>query len=525
MFFPKMAKFIIPVMIAAVAAGKSIPKMPNEIKEKFRQLQVLVNRNDEPKGKPFTALTQKPRPCDRVVIVGAGLAGLHMAYQLKKKGFDQIVVLEKESRVGGKILTVWHDGVPHEFGAAYTGINYQTSVYALAKELGVDDFVPRPSNITVWLDELPKPLQFPSYVIGTIIKLTKARNTIEAVGELIDAAYRYTVLHRQMFGKYEGELMHRPSLEVLSQLNQTYLAYLRSHRLLALYPVLLATQTIQGYGYLDEISAIYGLLWNPPDFLQGMIALGLGFGGKSNSDMFRKGFQQLTDKLAAFADIRLNVKIEGIKRDCDGVTIRFDDGQVKTEKFDFLIWAADAREALPLLTDPTPLEKEFSHLRNAWFTISLFDSKEPCVASSPIEYWMSNVLHKKEYSVMARRNSKLVINGKCPTTKGLAKSSVSFVSYQMSDISHFKSCQDTKAFNKHFKQRLGLDINVIKRKTWNYFPRFSEKKLAEGILWKIAENQGDQKTWYIGSSVIFESTKSVMEYNFQMLKRMEVNML
>src|SRR4029453_17715789 len=49
-----------------------------------------------------------------VVVVGAGLAGLTVAYQLKKAGIDALV-LESSPRVGGRIQTViFPDGATAE---------------------------------------------------------------------------------------------------------------------------------------------------------------------------------------------------------------------------------------------------------------------------------------------------------------------------------------------------------------------------------------------------------------------------
>lgn len=534
---------VIPLFICSTVSAKNF-KVPPEILAKFSKLQVLVmNNSGDAIGQPFTPLIAKPKPCQRIAIVGAGLAGLHMSYLLKKKGFTNVVVLEKESRIGGKVMTKWIAGIPHEMGAVYTGAHYRTSLYPLAKELGVDDFVPRPKNVGVWLDNLPVPLPYSQYIIDTIQKFTKASNTLEAIEELLDAAFRYTVIHQRLFGNYEGELMNKPDFQVLSHLNQSFMSYLTEHDLLALAPILIATHTIQGYDHLDEVSALYGLLWNTPEFLQSMIALGLGMGVKSNNDMFRYGFQQLTDKLAAFANIRLNVKIENIRRDPSGITITYKDDQIQTitEKFDFLIWAADAREGLQVLSYPTPTEKEFSNLQNTWFTTTLFESKERCLSLPPIEYWMGNIVHKRDHSVWARRHSKSAINGEEWLEKrGLFAGLQVYVAYQKSSAinlwgpwgvpfpRHYYSDYMSgvsaidAAFTKQFHNgQCQYDVKVIDRKIWNYFPRFSTDKLAEGVLWKILENQGDMHTWFIGSSVIFESARSVIEYNQLMMRRME----
>src|ERR1051325_4235905 len=53
----------------------------------------------------------------RIAIVGAGAAGLSVAYLLQEAGFGNLTVFEKEERVGGKCKTVWIAGRSYELGA------------------------------------------------------------------------------------------------------------------------------------------------------------------------------------------------------------------------------------------------------------------------------------------------------------------------------------------------------------------------------------------------------------------------
>ncbi len=54
----------------------------------------------------------------RIVVVGAGIAGLTAAYFLKKEGYDPIV-LEKDERVGGRMITDVIDGFTIDYGAQF----------------------------------------------------------------------------------------------------------------------------------------------------------------------------------------------------------------------------------------------------------------------------------------------------------------------------------------------------------------------------------------------------------------------
>ena len=66
------------------------------------------------------------------------------------------------------------------------------------------------------------------------------------------------------------------------------------------------------------------------------------------------------------------------------------------------------------------------------------------------------------------------------------------------------------------------DIDIVAMKTWRYFPRYSQKDMEKGYIWRILEMQGKYGMWYIGSSVCFDSVKSVLEYNKLLLKNMEL---
>ncbi|MFB9126683.1 flavin monoamine oxidase family protein, partial [Paraburkholderia dipogonis] len=75
-----------------------------------------------------------------VAIIGAGLAGLTAARDLKRAGCESFVVLEARDRVGGRTLN--HDlgnGYFSEAGGQWIGPG-QTAVADLARELGVGTF-------------------------------------------------------------------------------------------------------------------------------------------------------------------------------------------------------------------------------------------------------------------------------------------------------------------------------------------------------------------------------------------------
>lgn len=61
----------------------------------------------------------------RIVVIGAGPSGIHMAHMLKTMGYSNVRVLEKSNRIGGKSKSIKIDGIPHEMGTCFLTTQYE----------------------------------------------------------------------------------------------------------------------------------------------------------------------------------------------------------------------------------------------------------------------------------------------------------------------------------------------------------------------------------------------------------------
>lgn len=85
----------------------------------------------------------------RIIIIGAGLTGLSLAYELKKKGFQSLIV-EGRNRIGGRIETIkGNQNTPMEMGATWFGKKHQTLVSFL-EELNISFFKQYNSGIALF---------------------------------------------------------------------------------------------------------------------------------------------------------------------------------------------------------------------------------------------------------------------------------------------------------------------------------------------------------------------------------------
>ena len=61
-------------------------------------------------------------------------------------------------------------------------------------------------------------------------------------------------------------------MQVKHLIRGTFKEFLTRHKLNTLEPLFHAIHTMQGYGHIDEISALYGLMWNAPKLMCSMMA-------------------------------------------------------------------------------------------------------------------------------------------------------------------------------------------------------------------------------------------------------------
>ena len=73
--------------------------------------------------------------------------------------------------------------------------------------------------------------------------------------------------------------MQQPNDDVLEQISGTCTTFLENNGLSPLLPIFETTTSTRGYGYIDEIGAIYCLMWNTPKLI---ISLGLNALGVKN---------------------------------------------------------------------------------------------------------------------------------------------------------------------------------------------------------------------------------------------------
>jgi len=84
-----------------------------------------------------SAPAQGPPRTHDLAVIGGGVSGLTLAYLVTRRSFLNVVVLEREARVGGKLQTDWLDGYCCEWGPQGFLDNVPETL-ELVRELGLD---------------------------------------------------------------------------------------------------------------------------------------------------------------------------------------------------------------------------------------------------------------------------------------------------------------------------------------------------------------------------------------------------
>ena len=392
------------VCFLAKALGQS-----DSLEMAVKGLVELIQEPQPAKGEPFPDING-PNPDDKVCIVGAGPAGIHMAQSLKKRNFEDIVIFEKTDRVGGKSYDVSVNGTVNYMSTVFVLANYFSTLVPLAREYGIGDLVKAPSPNIFKYNSGSQPgskLRTIQYILDQLQSSTDL-DALSALKRLFLDIGRYVKIHREMFGAFKGELMPKPSMEVFHRIRGTFLEFLQRENLKTLVPLFLLSHTMPGYGYIDEIGALYGLMWNDPVYL---LSVCLRTVGKDEDPLsvytFRNGFERIWKTIVEVEKLKINFNsnIFKITRNSKGATIYLNDIYHKREEScDFLIWAAPVDEYLKTVDFDIDELMIFKPMHSVALSSTLVKVTSD-IRNGPFTGFLENIRKKTEHGVLVEVSS------------------------------------------------------------------------------------------------------------------------
>ncbi len=475
-----------------------------------------------------------------IAVIGAGPAGIHMASLLKKRGYTHVTVLEKTDRVGGKSFTYLKEGVPYEIGTCFLHNGYH-HIKALVSEYGLRKDIP-PEGRAIFLDDTDKStsLEFGEFVTKSIYddwqqqhprwkwlpaSLVKLR--------LLGTILKYNRLYKKLFGTstlpYSVPL--HLSAEVLAQIDMTFIDFLHQNKLAPMIGLLRIMQAAQGYGYLENIPAYYGLCWVTPEFLLGLVKQVIGI--TQITRMLPDGYETLWRTIAEKDDlsIKLNTIIHSINRQAENEQVTIDytnsEGVRQLEGYDFLVLTINLRDALGLIKNPTETEQRlFSVMKGFTLTTTLYES-DPIPGFSTadydkaIAYFPDALRPNRNNEWYADRNDRHIFAAANDLQKCFDRQVR--VAVQFSDQESSGKLlinQDAEIAAKleaSWAEQGVVNPQIVEQFSWPYFMHFPEWAIRKGYLNELFAYQGSQKIWYAGASASFESVNHVVNYNHALI--------
>lgn len=120
------------------------------------------NRYHASRRKSPKLLKQKLEADPRIIILGAGVAGLACAVELKRRGFENVRILEMSDRIGGRVRSMRFADNYIDLGAQWVYGCVGNKVFDMVKHLNVLEKSPEMVHHVEWIRsdgrKMPQPL-------------------------------------------------------------------------------------------------------------------------------------------------------------------------------------------------------------------------------------------------------------------------------------------------------------------------------------------------------------------------------
>ena len=496
----------------------------NPVEATLNTLQNIILQKDPPKGENFAEIPG-PSITDKVCIVGAGPSGVYSALKLKKLGYTDVTIFEKSYRVGGKSNNVDVKGEAYPQGSIFVEPSYFDNIVPLAREYDAGELVAIPPS-GIWTTTSSSNGTYLSrghYYIQTLSEFTNSQDPIVNVVFLVKNIIRYIKVHNELFGEYEGDLMPKPDAATLIRVRGTFLDFLKRENLEPMKVIFKTSHELTGYGFIDEVSALYGLIWNKPIWMYtyALRVLNVSTEEPYNNFMFRDGFEKIWSNIVKIENlnIKFNQIVYSIKRKYDKVLLKIQSGSsLEVVRCGFLIWGGPINPEFLRIADSTDEEwKMFKGLKPSIFTASLVNIKQ-AIKGHPLDIFLSN-LNSDDH---INGGLTFKINIEAALTPNIDQPEV-LAEVNQRNVETCYTLQLSREYmqEEHLNNMLratfvdgfnGTSVDILQQTQWPYFYRWSPKEIEEGRLWEVYNIQGKRRTWFVGSSVLHESTRAVTEY-------------
>lgn len=446
----------------------------------------------------------------KIVIVGAGPAGLSTAWFLAKNGFTNVTVLEKLGRVGGLCKSITVGGKSYDIGANYTTWAYKET-FKIADEVGATTYEEKPYT-SIDLNAGETGFKYRNFEDAILYNMyTKEKISLFT---FVKAAIRYLFIRNSVSSIIDAP-GYLDTIEAHPELCVNFKEWLTRNDLIPLATLFSFPITIMGYGKLEEIATPYALRYMslrtffPMVF--GRVPMVSWFTGKWPR-RFTFGFQRLWERVSWRTDTRLNVNITSIIRDNGKITVDFEYpdqelNEIKMVKekqvYDYLFFAApftaDVFQKLGL--KPNAAEQKIS---------SRVQINPYCMTT----FWINNMQMPAPIAPLLP----IPENGiPWAVARQFQDSGINLTQFYTRPAPNQQDedvIKEVRALVKVMKGEIEEgDSRWHTFDKFTYFQHFTPQDVANGIYSELAAMQGRDNTFYVGGATDFELVEPIVEHS------------
>lgn len=244
----------------------------------------------------------------RVCIIGGGAAGLSAGYYLKERGYQNITILEKEDRVGGKCLSLTVKGKSFDLGANYITSSYK-NVMKLARIFGAK----------MYTEGKLRSYDNDSKTFSSLLQAVLRKTSFFKLGWL---SLKFIWKRWRLNGIISTKNPGFKNISKHPDLCQPFENWLESNGLGELSTLFEVPISLMGYGQLKSIAAAYALTYmTVPTFLDLAVA-SISPKIMGYPKRFTEGYERLWDRISWELDVKVGATVTKVTRG-DTITVEY----------------------------------------------------------------------------------------------------------------------------------------------------------------------------------------------------------
>jgi hypothetical protein len=436
----------------------------------------------------------------RIVIIGAGAAGICTAWYLKRAGYANVKVLEKSPRLGGKCRSLTVNGQSFDIGANYITSAY-TRVRELAAHVGASMYTekpghsinPRNGHTRSILAEVLKKTPLPT-VAGQGLRYLWKRWRIRRLLTPYRPGFGHVQAHPELQGNFE-DWLERNDLASLKLMFEVPL-------------------TLMGYGSLRDIAAAYALTYMSPKTFIDLAMFAANVPLRRWPKRFTLGYGRMFERLAAEVNVLTGVTDLRIERGPDGVGVTYrvtvqkledETHEPESERYDYLVVACP--QVLEVLTPFLPMSEHDRRL----FGQVIYNPFYVATYVAPGTERIAAVTFAMDDP---RVGDPFVVTRQYPGND--------FISvYSRGDRPGRITREQILERNREFLGKISDQEPERKPSTcdeWAYFPHVPVEAVDAGFYTELEQMQGRDRTFYCGGLLAFELVETIAEYSHHLVQ-------